>query len=332
MKAQILQQFGPPTNFELLEVPVPVLIPGHVVIRVHASSVNPVDCKIRSGAVPGIAPAFPAVLHGDVAGVIEAVAPDVTAFEVGDEVYGCAGGLKGSGGALAELMLADAQLIAKKPRSLSMREAAALPLVSITAWEALFVKNHLTPDQTVLIHGGVGGVGHVAVQLAKWCGATVAVTVRKPQDIAIVAGFGADHIINPNEEEVEAYVARITGGEGFDLVFDTVGGANIDKALAATRINGAAVTTAARSTHDLSPMHSKSLTLSVVFMLIPLLTNRGRAAHGEILTRIAHIVDEGKLKPLIDPHSFTLAAAGQAHALLESGLAQGKVVVDVSSS
>ena len=329
MKAQILQEFGSPTNFALVELPAPTLIAGHVLIRVHATSVNPVDCKIRSGAVPGISPAFPAVLHGDVAGVIEAVAADVTAFKVGDEVYGCAGGLKGSGGALAELMLADVQLIARKPSTLSMREAAALPLVSITAWEALFVKNHLTPAQTLLIHGGVGGVGHIAVQLAKWCGATVAVTVRKPQDFAIVAGFGADHVINATEEDVDAYVARLTGGEGFDLVFDTVGGANIDKALAATRINGAAVTTAARSTHDLSPMHSKSLTLSVVFMLIPILTNRGRAAHGEILTQIAGIVDQGKLKPLIDPRTFTLDTIAEAHALLESGQAQGKVVVEV---
>lgn len=329
MKAQILRQFGPPTNFEPAELPVPALIAGHVLVRVYATSVNPVDCKIRSGAVPGIAPAFPAVLHGDVAGVVEAVAPDVTSFKVGDEVYGCAGGLKGSGGALAELMLADAQLLAHKPDTLSMREAAALPLVSITAWEALFVKNRLTAGQTVLIHGGVGGVGHIAVQLAKWCGATVAVTVRKPQDFAVVAGFGADHIINANDEEVAAYVARLTAGEGFDVVFDTVGGANIDKALAATRINGAAVTTAARSTHDLSPMHSKSLTLSVVFMLIPILTNRGRAAHGEILAQIARIVDEGKLKPLIDARRFTLATIADAHALLESGQAQGKVVVDM---
>jgi NADPH2:quinone reductase len=330
MKAQVINQFGGPGNFQSADIPKPALLPGHVLIKVHATSVNPVDTKIRSGAVGAIAPDFPAVLHGDVAGVIDAVAPDVTGFKVGDEVYGCAGGLKGSGGALAEYMLADADLIAKKPNTLSMLEAAALPLVSITAWEALFVKTKLTKQHTILIHGGVGGVGHIAVQLAKWSGATVYATVRKPEDIALVSAFGADAVINANEEDVDSYVARLTKGRGFDIVFDTVGGPNLDKSLVAAAINGTVVATAARSTHDLSPMHAKSLTLSVVFMLIPILKNQGRAAHGEILTHIARIVDEGKLKPLIDPHRFTLATISDAHALLESGKAHGKVVVSIS--
>jgi len=330
MKAQIINQFGPPEIFQLSDIPEPQLIPGHVLIRVRATSVNQVDCKIRSGAVAAIAPDFPAVLHSDVSGVIVAVAADVSDFVPGDEVYGCAGGLKGSGGALAELMLADARLIAKKPVSLSMAEAAALPLVSITAWEALFVKNHLTAQHKVLIHGGAGGVGHIGVQLAHWCGAHVSTTVRQPEDFAIVTAFGADQVINANEESVDQYVARLTEGQGFDLVFDTVGGANLDKSLQAARINGAVVAIAARSTHDLSPMHSKSLTLSVVFMLIPILKNQGRAAHGEILQQIAGIVDAGKLKPLIDPHQFTLETVSEAHALLESGKAHGKVVISVS--
>jgi len=329
VKAQLINQFGPPSVFYQGDIAKPVLQPGHVLVKVHATSVNPVDCKIRSGAVAAIAPDFPAVLHGDLAGVIEAIAPDVTGFHVGDEVYGCAGGLKGSGGALAEYMLADADLIAKKPRTLSMLEAAALPLVSITAWEALFVKTKLTDQHTVLIHGGVGGVGHIAVQLAKWRGAKVYATVRKPEDFAQVSAFGADGVIDASAEEVESYVARITQGRGFDLVFDTVGGPNLDKSLLAAAVNGTVVATAARSTHDLSPMHSKSLTLSVVFMLIPILKNLGRAAHGEILTQIARIVDEGKLKPLIDPHQFNLDKITDAHAFLESGQAHGKVVVSI---
>jgi len=330
MKAQLLPQFGPPDSFQLADVPKPALVPGHVLVRVLATSVNPVDCKIRSGAVAAIAPDFPAILHGDVAGVIDAVADDVKQFKVGDEVYGCAGGLKGSGGALAQYMLADARLIALKPVTLSMLESAALPLAAITAWEALFVKNRLSPGQTVLIHGGVGGVGHIAVQLARWSGARVMVTVRKAEDFATVRSFGAEQVINANEESVDSYVARLTDGQGFDLVFDTVGGPNLDKSLQAAKINGAVVATAARSTHDLSPMHARSLTLSVVFMLIPLLKNIGRAAHGEILAHIARIVDEGKLKPLIDSHQFTLETIAQAHALLESGQAHGKIVVAVN--
>ena len=329
MKAQLLHQFGPPGNFQLADIPKPELRAGHVLIRVMATSVNPVDCKIRSGAVAAIAPDFPAILHGDVAGVIAAVAADVTRFKVGDEVFGCAGGLKGSGGALAEYMLADSLLIAKKPATLSMLEAAALPLVSITAWEALFVKSRLIGGQTVLIHGGAGGVGHIAVQLARWCGARVAATVRKAEDVAPVSAFGADHVILANEEPVDSYVARLTNSLGFDLVLDTVGGSNLDKSLQAAKINGAVVATAARSTHDLSPMHAKSLTLSVVFMLIPLLKQIGRAQHGEILTQIARLVDEGKLKPRIDPRQFTLETIADAHALLESGQAHGKIVVAV---
>lgn len=330
MKAQIIKQFGEPSVFEWSEVPKPELKPGHVLIKVHATSVNQIDCKIRSGAVGAIAPDFPAVLHGDVAGIVEAVASDVASFKVGDEVYGCAGGLKGSGGSLAEFMLVDAKLIARKPRLLSMLEAAALPLVSITAWEALFKKAKLSNRNSVLIHGGVGGVGHIAVQLAKWCGAKVYTTVLKNDDFPLAKSLGADDVIHAKEEDVEAYVARLTDGQGFDVVFDTVGGPNLDKSLMAAAINGSVVTTAARSTHDLTPMHNKALNLHVVFMLLPILNNQDRAAHGEILSKLAEIIDEGKLKPLIDPNTFTLETVKDAHAFLESGKAQGKVVLSVA--
>lgn len=329
MKAQLINRFGDPSVFELSDISKPTLKPGHLLIKVCATSVNQIDCKIRSGAVGAIAPDFPAILHGDVAGIVEAVADDVKTFKVGDEVYGCAGGLKGSGGALAEFMLADAKLIAKKPKSLSMLESAALPLVSITAWEALFTKAKLTNKNTILIHGGVGGVGHIAVQLANWCGAKVFATVLKNEDFSLAKSFGATDVINAKEEDVEKYVARLTKNEGFDIVFDTVGGPNLDKSLFAAATNGAVVTTAARSTHDLTPMHNKALSLHVVFMLLPILKNQGREAHGKILSQIASIVDEGKLKPLIDSNHFNLKSAPEAHALLESGKAQGKVVISI---
>lgn len=211
-----------------------------------------------------------------------------------------------------------------------MLASAALPLVGITAWEALFKKAHLTKGKTILIHGGVGGVGHIAVQLAKWCGAKVYTTVLKNEDFALVKSFGADEVINAKEENVEQYVSRLTNGHGFDVVFDTVGGPNLDKSLIAANINGVVVTTAARSTHDLTPMHNKALTLSVVFMLLPILHNQGRESHGKILSELANIVDAGKLKPLIDPHQFTLATAQDAHAFLESGKPRGKVVISIA--
>lgn len=330
MQAQIITQFGDPSVFQLTEIAKPILQAGQVLIKVLATSVNQIDCKIRSGAVTGIAPEFPAILHGDVAGVVEAIAPDVTNFQIGDEVYGCAGGLRGSGGALAEFMAADARLLAKKPRTLSILETAALPLVSITAWDALFNKAQLTNNQKILIHGGVGGVGHIAVQLAKWRGTHVTVTVMHTTDFALAKSLGADEVINAKEEHVEQYVQRLTQGRGFDIVFDTVGGPNLDRALHAAAINGAVATTAARSTHDLTSLHSKSLSLHGVFMLLPLLNNEGRERHGKILAQIAEIVDQKKLKPLVDSRQFTLKTAPEAHALLESGHAQGKVVLKIS--
>ena len=131
------------------------------------------------------------------------------------------------------------------------------------------------------------------------------------------------------EESTEKYVMRLTHNRGFDVVFDTVGGPNLDKSLIAASINGSVVTTVARSTHDLTPMHNKALSLHVVFMLLPILNNTNRETHGKILQEIADIVDKGKLKPLIDPHRFTLETASDAHALLESGKVHGKVVISV---
>ncbi len=330
MKAQIINRFGDPAVFELSNIEKPILKPGHVLIKVLASSVNQIDCKIRSGAVAAIAPVFPAVLHGDVTGIIEAAAPDVTQFKIGDEVYGCAGGLRGLGGALAEFMLADAKLLAKKPLSLSFLETAALPLVSITAWEALFNKARLSQGHTILIHGGIGGVGHIAVQLASACGAHVCTTVLSQDDFSLAKSLGADEIINAKEEPVDAYVQRLTSNQGFDVVFDTVGGPNLDKSLQAAGNNGIVVTTAARSSHDLNPMHNKGLSLHVVFMLLPLLNNTLREEHGTILNKIAALVDQKKVKPLVDSHRFTLETVSQAHHLLESGQAHGKVVLSVA--
>ncbi|SRR5579883_233275 len=330
MKAEVIKKFGDPAVFELTDIAKPVIKPGHVLIKVCATSVNPIDCKIRSGAVSAIAPEFPAVLHGDVAGVIDQVAADINNFKVGDEVFGCVGGVKGTGGALAEYVLADARLIAIKPKKLSMLQAAALPLVSITAWEALFKKAHLTAKNTILIHGGVGGVGHIAVQIAKSTGAKVATTILKNEDVAIVKSFGVDEIINAKEEPVEKYVERLTNNQGFDIVFDTVGGANLDKSFIAAAPDGQVVTTVARSTHDLTPLHSKGLSLHAVFMLLPLLKNKHREQHGKILSEVAKLADAGKLQPLMDPHPFTLETIQDAHALLESGKAQGKIVISIS--
>ncbi len=326
MRAWVIHEFGDPGVFQERDMPLPELKPNHVRIQVAATSVNPVDCKIRRGAP--MAPNLPAILHGDVAGTVVAVGEGVTAFAVGDEVYGCAGGVKGSGGALAEYMVADAHLLARKPKSLTMAEAAALPLVAITAWEALLDRAQVQPGDKVLVYGGTGGVGHIGVQLAKAAGATVYATVGSEAKGAIARRLGADVTIPYPNQTVAEFVAAHTGGAGFDIVFDTVGNHNLPNAFAAAKLGGTVVTTAARSQQDLTPLHSKGLTLHGVYMLIPLLHGVGRAHHGEILTKLAHWVDQGSVRPWLDrAQTFRFADVAAAHHHLESGQAIGKVVL-----
>lgn len=327
MRAQLLTRFGGPENFALTEVPTPSVRPGTLLIRISAASVNPIDVKIREGLPVG--PALPAILGGDLAGIVAAVGEDVAGFRPGDAVFACAGGVRGLGGTLAEYIVADARLVAPKPESLSMHAAAALPLVSITAWEAL-ERIALKADEHILIHGGTGGVGHLAVQLAKIGGARVAATVGSAEDAALARQLGADETINFHEEAVEAYVDRLTGGRGFDAVFDTVGGANLVKSFAAAGRGGRIATTNARTQADLGPMHAKALSLHAVFMLLPMLDGIGRERHGEILRQVAVLADQGRLRPLVDPQSFTLETAPDAHRHIGSGQARGKVVIDIN--
>jgi len=329
MRAMVIDKFGGPEVFKSAEIPVPAMKPGHILIRVQATSVNPIDCLIRSMGPP-FAPALPTVLHGDVAGTVEAVASDVVTFQPGDEVYACAGGVTGAGGALAEYMLADAALVAHKPKSLSMREAAALPLVTITAWEGLFQRVRIKPGHTVLIHGGAGGVGHIAVQLAKQAGARVCTTVSSEKKAKLARALGADEVIDYTQEDVKSYVGRLTGGQGFDVVFDTVSGGNLPKSFDATKLNGEVIATVALGQFDLAPVHMKGLSLHVIFMLIPLIHGVGRAVHGALLRDAARLVDEGTLRPLIDPHEFMISDVAAAHQLLESGEAIGKVVLQAA--
>lgn len=328
MRAMVIEEFGGPEVFKEADIPVPTLKPGHVLIRVKATSVNPIDCLIRTMGPP-FAPALPAVLHGDVAGTVEAVAPDIAAFKPGDEVYACAGGVIGTGGALADYLLADAALVAPKPKSLSMREAAALPLVTIAAWEGV-QRARIKPGDTVLVHGGAGGVGHIAIQLAKHAGAEVYATVSSEKKVKIARAFGADEVILYKTEDVKSYVDRLTGGKGFDVVFDTVSGGNLVKSFEAAKINGEVVATVALGQFDLSPVHLKGLSLHVIFMLIPLIHGVNRANHGAILREAAQLVDAGKLKPLIDPHEFRISEVAAAHQFMESGEAVGKVVLQAA--
>ena len=334
MKAIAISEFGGAEVFGEVELPRPECRDGHLLVKVEASSVNPVDYKVRAGLIPPITPKFPAVLGCDVAGVVEEVGAGVEDFVVGDEVYFCAGSPDGIGGALAEFCLVDAAQVARKPASLSFEEAAALPLVMITAWDGLIDRAQVGEGMNVLVHGATGGVGHAGVQLAKAVGARVFATASSGAKAEIARELGADVVINYREQSVEEYVAEHTGGAGFDVVFDTVGGDNVLKSISATGLNGQVVCVNTRCEVDLSQLHMRGISMHVVFMLIPMFHDQpaGKAHHGEILRQLAKRVDAGEIKPLVHDERFAFADVGKAHALLESGGAVGKVVLSGFSS
>jgi len=326
MRALVLQDAG--GQFQDTRTPVPTPGRGEVLVRIHASGVNPLDSKIRAGAAGHARHPLPAVLGMDLAGVVEAIGAGVEAFQVGDGVYGLTGGVGGLQGTLAEFAAVDADLLAHKPANLSMHEAAALPLVVITAWEGLVDRAQTRPGQKVLVHGGAGGVGHVAVQIAKAIGAEVFATGR-PEQAEVIRGFGATPI-DYTTTLVEQYVAAHTAGEGFDVVYDTVGGATLDNSFIAARTYGGHVVSCLGwGTHQLAPLSFRAATYSGVFTLLPMLTGKGRANHGRILREATTMIEAGKLMPLMDPRRFDLDGALQAHQIVEAGQTRGRIVVDV---
>ena len=327
MKAMLIKSYGEGAEFEPAEIENPQVKAGHVLVKIAASSVNTVDTMIRKmGKELPLSPDTPAILGMDFAGTIEAVGKGVSTYAIGDEVYGCAGGLADLPGTLADYIVADANLIAHKPKNLSMREAAALPLVAITAYEGL-TRAGIKQGQKVLVHGGSGGVGHVALQLAKHFGADVYSTGGGDRQLALIEQLGATGI-NYKTESVEQYVAKHTDGIGFDVVFDSVGGVNMLNSFEAAALNGQIASTVSMCELDLTLAHFKGLSLHVVFMLIPMLHNFKREQHAEILRNLAQIVESGGLRPVLDEEHYSLEQAGQAYARLESRQAMGKVVIE----
>lgn len=325
----IVNTFGSTDVFELSEIAKPQIKPNHVLVSIKATSINTVDTMIRQmGPELPLSPAAPALLGMDFAGVVEDVGEGVTTFAKGDEVYGCAGGLADLPGTLAEYIVADADLLALKPKNLTMQESAALPLVGITAYEGL-QRAGVNKGQKVLVHGGSGGVGHIAIQLAKHFGADVYSTGGGESQLQMIQTLGATGI-NYKNESVAQYVDKYTNGNGFDIVFDSVGGENMINSFEAAALNAHVASTVAMVNIDLSTAHFKGLSLHVVFMLIPMLHNSGRKEHGRILEAIAKIAESGDLRPIVDKETFTLEQASQAHAHLESGKAMGKVVIKVA--
>jgi NADPH2:quinone reductase len=313
----------------LQDLPVPQPGPGQVLVRVLASAVNPLDTKIAAGKGGHANQTLPAVLGMDLAGVVERLGEGVTAFSVGAEVYGMAGGIGGNQGALAQYIAVDADLLARKPHNLSMREAAALPLIFITAWEGLEDRATVRAGQKVLIHGGAGGVGHVAVQIAKARGAEVFAT-GSAHSRAAIESFGATPI-DYRSSTVDDYMAQHSDGEGFDVVYDTVGGSTLDASFAAVRIyTGHVLSCLGWGEHKLAPLSFRGATYSGVFTLLPLLTGKGRKHHGEILAQATRMAQAGQLRVLLDAQRFTLTEVNQAYERVSSAGNQGKVVIDIA--
>jgi NADPH2:quinone reductase len=326
MNAAVLTAYG--EKLKVSQLPVPRPAAGEVLVRVQASGVNPLDTKIRVGGADHARPVLPAVLGIDLAGIVEAVGDGVNAFAPGDRVYGMTGGIGGIQGSLAEYAAVDVRLIARQPSAWTATQAAAAPLAAITAWEGLVDRANVGPAQLVLVHGGAGGVGHIAIQLAVSRGAQVFST-GSARSMATISELGATPI-DYREMTAPEYVDEYTAGEGFDTIFDTMGGATLDAAFASVRrYTGHVVSILGWGSHNLAPLSFRGASYSGVFTLLPLLTGRGREHHGEILQEVAALADKGELTPIVDPRQFTLHTAQEAHLAVEQGASFGKVVVQV---
>ena len=325
-RAQLLD--APKNSMKVAEMLLPEPAAGEVLVRVGASGLNPLDLKIREGAAAHAKAQFPTVLGMDVAGIVEAVGAGVTAFARGDRVYGMVSGVGGIAGTLAEYVLADYRPVAIAPHAMSMREAASLPLVFITGWEGLVDRADVRPGRKVLVHGGAGGVGHAAIQIALARGATVSATGGDQESLDIIRSLGAAPI-NYRESSVEEYVAAHAEGSGFDIVYDTVGGATLDNSFLAISRFGHVVSALGWGTHSLAPLSFRSGSYSGVFTLLPLLSGIGREHYGDIMRQATELADIGKLTALLDPRTFRLDDANDAYAHLASRQSKGKVVVTV---
>lgn len=329
MKAIVMTAAGSPDVLQLQTVPDPVIQqPRDLLIRLKAAGVNPIDTKLRQRGTfyPDL---MPAILGCDGAGIVEAIGSGVENFQVGDAVYFCQGGLGSRGGNYAEYTVVDERFVAHKPVSLTFAEAAAAPLVLITAWEALHDRAKLQPGQRVLIHAGAGGVGHVAIQLAQIHGASIATTVGSPEKAAFAQQLGATVAILYQQQDFVEAVMHWSRGEGVDVVLDTVGSQVFGRSFAATRLYGQVVTLLAPAADtDWKTARDRNLSLSFELMLTPMLQHQEAAQQhqAKILADCAQLCDRGQLKPYLTK-AFPLEEAVAAHHLLEAGSMIGKIAL-----
>ncbi len=332
MKAVVMTAPGGPEVLQLQEVPEPQIRHDRDLrVRLKAAGVNPIDTKLRSRGT-FYPEQMPAILGCDGAGIVEAVGPGVERFQVGEAVYFCNAGLGGHPGNYAEVAVVDERFVAPKPKSLSFAEAAAAPLVLITAWEALYDRGRLQAGQSVLIHAGAGGVGHVAVQLAHLQGAKVATTISTPTKAEFVRHLGAAFPIFYRQTDFVHAVLDWTHGEGVDLAFDTIGGPVLEQTFPAVRVYGDIVSILAPDPKtNWKVARDRNLRIGLELMLTPMLQNLERAQQDQakILKQCTHLIDQGQLKIKLS-HTFPLAEAAEAHRLLEQGSTLGKIALTIA--
>lgn len=334
MRAILMTQTGTPEESLVLQkIPAPhITDPNHVKIKLHAAGVNPIDTKLRRNGLL-YKNALPAILGCDGAGEVVEIGAAVTRMRVGDAVWFCHGGLGGEPGNYAEYTVIDQRWLAKKPETLDFRHAAAAPLVLITAWGALFERGGLQSEQTVLIHAGAGGVGHVAIQLAKLRGARVITTVSHAQKAEFVKVLGADEVLLYPETSWVEEVNDLTGGRGADVVLDTVGPDVFAASIPATAHFGRLVTLLDPGAFPIAEARLRNLLIGFELMLTPMLRHldTARAQQIAMLEQCAHWIDRGLLKIHVS-QVLPLADAAAAHRVLELGHTQGKLVLEIDEA
>lgn len=332
MKAVLMTAAGETDVLQVRDIPAPTISdPKQVLVAIHAAGVNPLDTKVRK--LDMFYPdRLPAVLGCDAAGVVQAVGSAVTRFKPGDEVYFFNDGLGAGAGCYAESAVVHEDFVARKPRQVSMVEAAALPLVLITAWEALVDRAQIRSNESILVHAGAGGVGHVAVQLAAHRGARVAATVSSDEKARIVRSLGAERVIKYRDQDFVTETLDWTGGAGADVVMDTLGGTVFCESFAAVRLYGRLITLSSTvcDVAQLNKARLRNLTIGLVQMTTPLYLGDQSARRRQtgILEEGSRLVDAGKLKVLVS-ETVPLEAAATAHRNVEAGHTTGKVVLKV---
>lgn len=330
MKAILMTSAGDTSVLQLCEIAKPELPSAyHVRVKLAAAGLNPLDTKLR--AKPAYHPdKIPAILGCDGSGHVEEIGAAVTRLKVGDAVYFCNGGIGDEPGSYAEYTTVHEDLCAASPANIPLQDAAALPLVCITAWEALFERANLQTGQTILIHAAAGGVGHIAVQLAHQLGARIAVTISGDKKGALAQALGAEKVIDYKAQDFVQEIMNWTDGRGVDVVFDTVGGDTFTKSLGAARVGGKIVSllSTPMSLADTQLARLRNLSICYELMLAPQVyqLHEERIRQRNILEQCAQRIEAGKLGVLVT-HRYPLAQAAEAHSLIEAGSITGKVIL-----